>query len=76
MQNYENSDVNFDDRKKKYDMNAIHFQKTMAEISKLRSRSLLFDIVIKTGDRSFKVRNGKQESVNVGHEMRVNDCET
>ena len=56
MQNFEISDVNFDDRKKKYDMNAIHFQKTMAEISKLRSKSLLFDIVIKTGDKSFQVR--------------------
>jgi hypothetical protein len=56
MQSYENCDVNFvDDRRKKYDMNAIHFQKTMAEISKLRSRSLLFDIVIKTGDRTFQV---------------------
>ncbi|CAG9801770.1 unnamed protein product [Chironomus riparius] len=54
MQNFEISDVNFDDRKKKYDMNAIHFQKTMAEISKLRSKSLLFDIVIKTGDKSFQ----------------------
>lgn len=51
----QNSDQNFDDRKKKYDMNDIHFKKTMAEISKLRSRSLLFDIVIKSGDRSFHV---------------------
>jgi hypothetical protein len=62
MQNSENCDQNnFDDRKKKFDMNAIHFQKTMTEISKLRSGSLLFDIVIKTGDKSFQVSNNNND---------------
>lgn len=46
---------NFDDRKRNYDISPVHFNKIMLEIAELRSRSLLFDIVIKSGDRNFRV---------------------
>lgn len=44
-----------DDRKKTFDIAHSHFISTMTEISKLRSKSLLFDVTIKSGGRSFQV---------------------
>lgn len=55
MQSYENCD----DRNKNYDISPLHFNKIMLEIAELRSRSLLFDIVIKSGDKSFHVSDKK-----------------
>lgn len=44
-----------DDRKKVFDISHLHCLKTMNEISRLRSKSLLFDVVIKSDGRSFRV---------------------
>lgn len=55
--NSENCDISCDDRKKVFDVSHIHFKKTMSEISKLRSRSLLFDIQINSDGRTFQVIN-------------------
>lgn len=55
MASYESCDVSCDDRKKVFDISHIHFTKTMSEISKLRSRSLLFDVQIKSDGRIFQV---------------------
>jgi hypothetical protein len=56
----ENCDINFgDDRRKVFDISHLHFSKTMSEISKLRSKSLLFDVIIKSDGRSFQVNRRK-----------------
>lgn len=44
-----------DEHKKIFDISSLHFSKTMSEISKLRSKSLLFDVVIKSDGKSFQV---------------------
>lgn len=44
-----------DDRRKVFDISHIHCLKTMSEISRLRSKSLLFDVVIKSDGKSFQV---------------------
>jgi hypothetical protein len=46
---------NCDDRKKVFDVSHIHFTRTMSEISKLRSKSLMFDVVLKSDGKSFQV---------------------
>lgn len=53
--NLDNCDISCDERRKKFDISAIHCTKTMSQISKLRSKSLLFDIVIKSDGKSFQV---------------------
>lgn len=53
--NSENCDNSCDDRNKIFDMSHVHFTKTMSEISKLRSKSILFDVQINSDGKSFKV---------------------
>lgn len=50
-----NCDLSSDDRRKVFDISHVHFTRTMSEISKLRSRSLLFDVVIRSDGRTFQV---------------------
>lgn len=67
-ENPENIDFCCDDRKKIFDISHIHFTKTMAQISKLRSKSLLFDVVIKSDGRTFQVNFDIKKNVKVGHD--------
>lgn len=57
--NSDDCDFSYDDRKKVFDISHIHCLKTMSEISKLRSKSLLFDVVIKSDGRTFEVKVSK-----------------
>lgn len=57
-----NCDLSCDDRKKVFDISHIHCLKTMSEISKLRSKSLLFDVVILSDGRKFQVNFSIQNS--------------
>lgn len=53
----QNCDVDIiDDRRKVFDISHVHCLKTMSEISRLRSKSLLFDVVIKSDGKSFQVK--------------------
>lgn len=71
----DNCDFSYDDRKKTFDISHLHCLKTMSEISKLRSKSLLFDVVIKSDGRSFQViHRNVFRFVNVGQDLCKNEA--
>lgn len=46
-----------DDRRKVFDFSHVHCLKTMSEISRLRSKSILFDVVIRSDGKLYQVND-------------------